>query len=52
MVMLLKLDLFVIIFLKDYGEADRIWCSKVEVRETDSNMAMKVGHREDGEFDE
>ena len=41
-----------IIFLKDYGEADRIWCSKVEVRETDSNMAMKVGHREDGEFDE
>ena len=40
------------IFLKDYGEADRIWCSKVEVRETDSNMAMKIGHREDGEFNE
>jgi|TARA_R110002096_G_scaffold390550_5_gene585082 6-pyruvoyltetrahydropterin/6-carboxytetrahydropterin synthase len=38
------------IFLKDYGEQDRIWCSRVEVRETDSNMAMKVGHREDGEF--
>ena len=35
------------IFLKDYGEQDRIWCSKVEVRETDSNMAMVVGHRED-----
>ena len=32
------------------GESDRIWCSKVEVRETDSNMAMRVGHREDGEF--
>ena len=40
------------IFLPDYGkeEAERIWCSKVEVRETDSNMAMRVGHREDGEF--
>ena len=40
------------IFLPNYGkeEAARIWCSKVEVRETDSNMAMKVGHREDGEF--
>jgi len=40
------------IFLPGYGteEAARIWCSKVEVRETDSNMAMKVGHREDGEF--
>ena len=41
------------IFLPDYGkaEAERIWCCKVEVRETDSNMAMKVGHREDGEFE-
>ena len=41
------------IFLPQYGkeEAARIWCCKVEVRETDSNMAMKVGHREDGEFD-
>ena len=40
------------IFLPNYGkeEAKRIWCCKVEVRETDSNMAMKVGHREDGEF--
>ena len=40
------------IFLPDYGkdEAARIWCCKVEVRETDSNMAMKVGHREDGEL--
>ena len=39
------------IFLPSYGasEADRIWCCKVEVRETDSNMAMRVGHREDNE---
>jgi len=32
------------------GEAERVWCSKVEVRETDSNMAMRVGHRSDNEF--
>ena len=38
------------IFLTNYGEKDRVWCSKVEVRETDSNMAMRVGHREDNEF--
>ena len=38
------------IFLKDYGEKDRVWCSKVEVRETDANMAMRVGHRDDNEF--
>ena len=38
------------IFLKDYGEQDRVWCSMVQVRETDSNMAMRVGHREDREF--
>jgi 6-pyruvoyltetrahydropterin/6-carboxytetrahydropterin synthase len=40
------------IFLPDlygHGEAERVWCCKVEVRETDSNMAMRVGHREDGE---
>ena len=40
------------IFLPQYGEADRVWCSRVEVRETDSNMAYVQGHREDGEFDE
>ncbi len=40
------------IFLQSYGEADRIWCCKVEVRETDSNMAMVIGHREDGDFDD
>jgi len=38
------------IFLPNYGEKDRVWCSKVEVRETDSNMAMRVGHREDNEY--
>lgn len=38
------------IFLPSYGEKDRIWCSRVEVRETDANMAMRVGHREDNEF--
>lgn len=32
------------------GEAERVWCCRVEVRETDANMAMRVGHREDGEF--
>jgi 6-pyruvoyltetrahydropterin/6-carboxytetrahydropterin synthase len=39
------------IFLPNYGveEAKRLWCSKVEVRETPSNMAMRVGHREDNE---
>jgi 6-pyruvoyltetrahydropterin/6-carboxytetrahydropterin synthase len=40
------------IFLPSFGksEAERIWCCKVEVRETDSNMAMRIGHREDMEF--
>jgi len=39
------------IMLPGWGEeAKRVWCSKVEVRETDSNMAMRVGHREDNEF--
>jgi len=38
------------IFLKDYGEQNRIWCNKVQVRETNSNMAMKIGKREDNEF--
>lgn len=39
------------IFLPSYGEQDRVWCCKVEVRETDSNMAMRIGHREDREFE-
>jgi 6-pyruvoyltetrahydropterin/6-carboxytetrahydropterin synthase len=41
------------IFMPQYGaeEAKRLWCCKVEVRETDANMAMRVGHREDNEFE-
>lgn len=39
------------IFLPNYGEKDRVWCSRVEVRETDANMAMRIGHREDKEFE-
>ena len=42
------------IFLPMYGreESKRIWCCRVEVRETDSNMAMRVGHREDNDLDD
>ena len=40
------------IFLPNYGEKDRVWCCKVEVRETDANMAMRLGHREDNEFND
>lgn len=41
------------IFMPNYGveEAKRLWCCKVEVRETDANMAMRIGHREDREFE-
>ena len=28
------------------GEAERLWCWRVEVRETQSNMAYREGHRE------
>jgi len=31
------------------SEADRLWCFKVEVRETQANMAYREGHREWGE---
>jgi len=34
------------IFLPNYGEADRIWCTKIEVRETDKNMAFRSGYRD------
>tara|TARA_R110000823_G_scaffold97570_4_gene211903 strand:+ start:770 stop:1213 length:444 start_codon:yes stop_codon:yes gene_type:complete len=34
-------------FLKQLGYDNRVWCCKVEVRETDSNMAMRVGNKED-----
>ena len=39
------------ILLPEYGkqESERGWCCKVQVRETASNMAMRVGHREDNE---
>ena len=41
------------IYLPSFGksESERIWCCRVEVRETDSNMAMRVGHRQDREFE-
>ena len=35
------------IFLPSYGEQDRIWCRRVEVRETDNNMAYIEGNRYD-----
>jgi 6-pyruvoyltetrahydropterin/6-carboxytetrahydropterin synthase len=38
------------IFIPNYGEKDRVWCSRVEVYETDSNMAGRTGHKEDNEF--
>ena len=31
------------------GEAERLWCYRVEVRETENNMAWREGHREWGE---
>ena len=35
------------IFLPNYGvsEAERLWCTRVEVRETDNNMAYREGDR-------
>ena len=29
------------------SEAERLWCFRVEVRETQTNMAYREGHRED-----
>ena len=37
------------VYIPDYfgpGEAERVWCYRVEVRETNTNMAMREGHRE------
>ena len=37
------------VYIPDYwgpAEADRLWCYRVEVRETQSNMAFREGHRE------
>lgn len=33
-------------WLHDNGYADRVWCTKVEVRETDANMAMRTGFKD------
>ncbi len=38
------------IFLPQYGEKDRVWCTRVEVRETDANMGYVTSQR--GDFDE
>jgi 6-pyruvoyltetrahydropterin/6-carboxytetrahydropterin synthase len=40
------------IFLPNCGteEAKRVWCTRVEVRETANNMAGRQGRREDNEF--
>lgn len=39
------------IYLPNCGtaESERVWCCRVEVRETDNNMAGRNGHREDNE---
>lgn len=40
------------VYIPDYwgpGEAQRLWCYRVEVRETQSNMAFREGHRMWGE---
>ena len=37
-------------FLPNLEPGTRVWCNRVEVRETDASMTMRVGHREDGEF--
>lgn len=36
------------IYLPNLGEAEaeRLWCYRVEVRETQANMAFRIGHRE------
>ena len=37
------------IYIPDYwgeGESQRLWCFRVEVRETQANMAFREGHRE------
>jgi len=35
-------------FLPSFGkaESERVWCFRVEVRETEANMAYRTGHRE------
>jgi 6-pyruvoyltetrahydropterin/6-carboxytetrahydropterin synthase len=36
-------------FLKSLGYDGRVWCTRVEIRETQTNMAMRVGTEFDGE---
>ena len=36
-------------YLQELGVPEDVWCPCVQVRETDKNMAMRRGHREDGE---
>ena len=36
-------------FLQELGFPEDVWCSCVQVRETEKNMAMRRGHREDNE---
>mgnify|MGYP000981588495 CR=1 FL=1 len=33
-------------WLPTYGYGDRVWCSRVEVRETQSNMALRQGYKD------
>lgn len=33
------------VFLEQAGWHERVWCSKVEVRENHKNSAMRIGHR-------
>ena len=37
------------VYIPDFlgqGEAERVWCYRVEIHETQANMAFRVGHRE------
>ncbi|USV40984.1 6-pyruvoyl tetrahydrobiopterin synthase [Xanthomonas phage BUDD] len=36
-------------FLRELGAPADVWCRCVQVRETEKNMAMRLGHQEDNE---
>lgn len=36
-------------FLREIGAPADVWCRCVQVRETEKNMAMRLGHKEDNE---
>lgn len=36
-------------FLQEIGFPKDVWCSKVQIHETQKNSAMRIGHREDNE---